>query len=588
MTERVPAQSTMIGGQRMAPRKRAQSETNTAGTRTNLPPNSGFQHYYGFATSSIQLREYNVRLGRAADSCIDNHVVNNLIYLLDKLLSTPATAPGLPPSMRGAAEIYGRELVPDVECSLEEGERLALFTWIGCSVQVKGNVEQEYEGEDHAMKEYLNVVNVLNAERELASVKRTQGPRVLITGAPSSGKSSAAMLLCNYAVRSGWTPVCVEADPRGSTDKKQIQFYPGTIGATVVTGAVDEKPKNPLVYFYGYTNAQENEKLYLQVSQSMAAAVDTMMERSCVMQPHCRRSDEVSDVGKYIAASGMVINAPHSANRDLIVKLVEIYNVSLVLVIDSPSVHQDLVCTFAALKEKARGSSKVSGVAGELLSSDVIANLAFQEQPEEKNDAPENNTLDDVESKEQIKETETNDAIVLAVNKLEGVVPVDHDRIKYLHDRCWRRYFDRTNTGEVHVIRFPMENVQFMILETCVALSNDALPHDELGHVHMEEVYAAPWNGEPASLTHAVLGVPASEDPALIPYCNLTGFFLVRSVEEIVPEPSEGTEEDELEQETPTVKYMIEVLCAAVYSPSSLPACLLVPGGNRSMRWQAA
>ncbi|EDO07233.1 Sec61beta family protein [Babesia bovis T2Bo] len=55
MTERTPAQSTMIGGQRMAPRKRAHSETNTAGTRTNLPPNSGFQHYYGFATSSIQL-----------------------------------------------------------------------------------------------------------------------------------------------------------------------------------------------------------------------------------------------------------------------------------------------------------------------------------------------------------------------------------------------------------------------------------------------------------------------------------------------------------------------------------------------------
>ncbi|KAK1935949.1 hypothetical protein X943_000565 [Babesia divergens] len=35
--------------------KRAQSETNTSGTRTNLPPNSGFQRYYGFATSSIQM-----------------------------------------------------------------------------------------------------------------------------------------------------------------------------------------------------------------------------------------------------------------------------------------------------------------------------------------------------------------------------------------------------------------------------------------------------------------------------------------------------------------------------------------------------
>ncbi|CDR94315.1 hypothetical protein, conserved [Babesia bigemina] len=53
--DKIPTQSTMIGGQRMAPRKRAQSETNTAGTRTNMPVNSGFQRYYGFATSSIQM-----------------------------------------------------------------------------------------------------------------------------------------------------------------------------------------------------------------------------------------------------------------------------------------------------------------------------------------------------------------------------------------------------------------------------------------------------------------------------------------------------------------------------------------------------
>lgn len=55
MADRIPQQSTMIGGQRMAARKRVQSEGAASGTRTNLPPNSGFQRYYGFSTSSFQL-----------------------------------------------------------------------------------------------------------------------------------------------------------------------------------------------------------------------------------------------------------------------------------------------------------------------------------------------------------------------------------------------------------------------------------------------------------------------------------------------------------------------------------------------------
>lgn len=74
------------------------------------------------------------------------------------------------------------------------------------------------------------------------------------------------MLMCNYAVRSGWTPVFVEADPRASTDKKPLQFYPGTLGASVISAMTDEVPNNPLLYFYGYTDVQENEQLYIKVS----------------------------------------------------------------------------------------------------------------------------------------------------------------------------------------------------------------------------------------------------------------------------------------------------------------------------------
>ncbi|GBE60523.1 polynucleotide 5-hydroxyl-kinase [Babesia ovata] len=499
-----------------------------------------------------------------------------------RLLNTPAAAADLLPNMRGAAEIYGRELAPDVDFAIEEGEQLAVFTWVGCSVQVKGMVEQEYEGEDHAMKEYLNVSHVLNAERELASVKRTQGPRVLITGAPSSGKSTVAMLLCNYALRGGWTPVFVEADPRASTDKSQLQFYPGTIGATVVTNAAETDSKNPLVYFYGYSGAQENEKLYIQISKSMGASLDAMMEKASQTQPHSRRSDEVSDMGKYIAASGMIINAPYSANRDMIVKLAEIYSVSLILVIDSPSVRQDLVRTFAAIRDGQRGTTRLTGVRGEVAPG-VLANLAFQELPEQQIYAQSdvNMAQPAVDGADDSDDKLTKEVTVLAINKLEGVVPVDLERVKYLNSRCWKRYFDRGNAGEMHVIRFPMENVNLVVLETSVALSKDALPTDDPGYMTRNEVYAAMWNGDPFSLTNVVLGIPATDDATLIPYCNLLGFMLVRKIEEVIQQP-----EEEMDDEATPRTYFMEVLCPAVYSPSSLPAYLLVAGNQRAMRWQ--
>ncbi|CDR94317.1 pre-mRNA cleavage complex II protein Clp1, putative [Babesia bigemina] len=499
-----------------------------------------------------------------------------------KLLNTPAAAADLLPNMRGTAEIYGRELAPDVDRTIEEGEKLAVFTWVGCSVQVKGMVEQEYDGEDHAMKEYLNVANVLNAERELASVKRTQGPRVLITGAPSSGKSTVAMLLCNYALRGGWTPVFVEADPRASTDKRQIQFYPGTIGATVVTNAAEMDSKNPLVYFYGYSGAQENEKLYLQISKSMGASLDAMMENSSQTQPHSRRSDEVSDMGKYIAASGMIINAPYSANRDLIVKLAEIYSVSLILVIDSPSVRQDLVRTFAAIRDGQRAATPLTGVRGDVAPG-ALGNLAFQETPEQKahTQSDLNETQTAFDGADASDDKATREVTVLAINKLEGVVPVDLERVKYLNSRCWKRYFQRTNAGEMHVIRFPMENVKLVVLETSVALSKDALPTDDTGYMTRNEVYASMWNGDPFSLTNGVLGIPAADDATLIPYCNLLGFVLVRKVEERAQQPDAETDGEPAPR-----TYVMEVLCPAVYSPSSLPAYLLVAGNQRVMRWQ--
>nr|PVC54818.1 hypothetical protein MACL_00003577 [Theileria orientalis] len=50
----------MIGGQRVAQRKKTHSES--TGTKSNLPRNSGFQKYYGLTTTGLEMGQQSVLL----------------------------------------------------------------------------------------------------------------------------------------------------------------------------------------------------------------------------------------------------------------------------------------------------------------------------------------------------------------------------------------------------------------------------------------------------------------------------------------------------------------------------------------------
>ncbi|CDJ50696.1 hypothetical protein, conserved [Eimeria brunetti] len=150
----------------------------------------------------------------------------------------------------GTAEIFGLELLPEVEVVLPAAARTAIFTWGGCSLQ-------EYEASDRPMSFLLNFSSVLHARRQAAAAAQTIGPRVLVTGSNGSGKSSVCQILCNYAMRAGWTPLFVELDARGSCDKGPLQMPPGCIGSCVCRSLDAEAPENPLLYFIGSSSSNQ-------------------------------------------------------------------------------------------------------------------------------------------------------------------------------------------------------------------------------------------------------------------------------------------------------------------------------------------
>ena len=70
--------------------------------------------------------------------------------------------------------MFGTELAIDTEYSIS-GKKLAVFTWHGCELEIKGTCAVEYNAGDTPMQSYLNVHVALEQMREDALEKRTDG-----------------------------------------------------------------------------------------------------------------------------------------------------------------------------------------------------------------------------------------------------------------------------------------------------------------------------------------------------------------------------------------------------------------------------
>jgi len=375
-----------------------------------------------------------------------------------------------------SAERFGAELVPGHEYQLHGGTRTAIYTWHGCRIQVSGPTKQEYEAPNVCMKEYLSCAAVIEQRRIRAIELDLPAPRVLVCGSAFSGKSSLCQMLCNYALRRERNPIYVDLDPRYS-NIRQLQGLPACVTAMPVEHPADEEPQRRMSYFFGHVDWSDNQLLYERCVSLLSRVVSAKLAHN------------TSTEGARVATSGIIVNAPFQPTPEIIKKIVEMFEIDVVLVLDDESLHAAISKIYAnsgaagdadAKRRRVQGASKVE---------------------------------------------------VVPLPKAGGVVQMPPKRIRMLRALGVREYFYGVMRDfHPYSILIDLDDVQLVQMERKELLPG-MLP---VGHEAQTTVdfSVRPFTGNPMQLENVLLGVVRASSASEVIYAPLCGLVLVTKVEE--------------------------------------------------------
>ena len=245
----------------------------------------------------------------------------------------------------GYAELFGVELAPK-QVYRFSGCKGAIFTWQGCQLEISGDAESEYAGQEteYAL-EWLNVFGMFETVRDES---QGEGARVLVVGPDFGGKSSLVRSLAAWGVRSGNSPTVINLDPREGvlappsslmavTADSQMDVENG-YGIGPMSGPTVSPIRPPLVYHFPHASPSDRPAVYKAVITRMALSVMNKLEED----PSAKRSGIIVDTPG-------ALNDPKS-NYNLIAHIVSEFSINMILSMGSERLASDLTRRFGTNK----------------------------------------------------------------------------------------------------------------------------------------------------------------------------------------------------------------------------------------------
>lgn len=159
------------------------------------------------------------------------------------------------------------------------GDKVAIFSYKGCTLEVCGKATSIYISKDTPMIQYLKCHASLEQLRDMAEKDDMLGPVALIAGAKDVGKSTLCRILLNYAARVNRQPLYCDIDlGQGSLS------VPGMISAVSV-----QRPAQvtdgfcqsvALSYHHGHKSFGENIALFNIIVKELAEVAVNSIEQS--------------------------------------------------------------------------------------------------------------------------------------------------------------------------------------------------------------------------------------------------------------------------------------------------------------------
>ncbi|KAA8493722.1 Polyribonucleotide 5'-hydroxyl-kinase Clp1 [Porphyridium purpureum] len=229
----------------------------------------------------------------------------------------------------GYAEVFGVELAQNRRYVFRNA-KLALFTWKGCSVTLTGGTEVSYKVAETPMAIYVNAHSVLQSKRKLAKELKMKGPRCIVVGPSSCGKTSLSAILLAYMLKENHSAFFVEADY-----SEGVLGTPGSIGACAVEHIdVEQGPlfERPICFYYGHLDPSENTECLMQLYSVLGASIDALFGQH----------DELE-------RRGFVANGPATTIEkgfDVLKHAITALRIDTVLVMDAERLYASLVREF--------------------------------------------------------------------------------------------------------------------------------------------------------------------------------------------------------------------------------------------------